>query len=1176
MLIIFDMDTLIRVLEKTISSSQNDQNEAVRYIQEYVSKDFNGFLKALSDVLYDQNHQDVVRIAAGLQLKNQLTARDESNRQQQRDRWRRLPEETRLYIQGRVFHSLGTENFRPSSAPQCVAYIALAELSEKGWPTFIEALVRNAQNPIAPVKLKLATLEAIDYVCQEITSSEHQPNSRRREIINGLNASMNSIYGYIGDCIGSGDFDLINKSLQCLTGLLTWAQFNQDLIRFLCQLLSKYNSQPMQVTSSENTEQKLAILSSTCDCLNACLERKHSKIDSLDVRTCFFEDEHNLQAIIKTLDGLKNQSVQSDGGTVIEVMTKLSQVITNIMRYVYLHTRQMPQHLVDMYSTMKDIIAHPSIVLSHEGAKFWNKVFAVAPKKPNPSMSDELTAALLITCANKLISKLNYDIQLYGDFDCPQDFVNFQHRYRGELCELCRNLTVQNERICFELVSSSIAKCIQQRNTNINEWDALASLASAVCNKLKDRAIYVSSGVELVKALMLSMDSALTQASNIDPNATGPSASLIPDLISNQLSCVSALYVFLPYWHQTDKELTKELLNKTIYYAFHRPDKFITSSRQIVGNNTSLLDNEEFLKGFRLLARHASASFVRVCLNHSKHLLDIFSYLKSSIDLLVSTVVDNPYSSEKCQLYEGLTLICNEEADELARKKFIVELFDSIKWFKDYELDCDQFIEFVGFNRLEAEQDGLSHQNLISQPIQTSQLNRVKLNYVINFICAITKRLNSRQTLLPEVLSFARPILNIMFTMHALWLPEMKAKCVKEYQQFLFAPFNNAYKQQILETILVNQKSNGAASGDSNAGDSSSFGGIALGDTSTRPAKGNGQYIELFSWNFYECVLNTLGALINKTTPELFNYLNQVHLQTALTGAEYLPPLKMHKLLKQFIMPLVTNCSKDQHLIDNHLLPLLSKLLPFLFRMLDTQWKKYLNDDEPITNGDSNTDQNQVLADEMVQDHLLRNLSRDFIDLMNLILVEATTPAETTVNQNHNSINNCAQHNQNQNPGGRNDPQDLHKISKLGLHLLAAGPDFILEVMASTLTWQDSTLNAKAIFINQQLIRHLIATNTDKGIDGTSQWLGCMFGNVITSLRMFGEHEQNCSGLLTLFLYLYDNLSKSIPSFHDHLERMTGIAKVNFIRYDQEDAKSNEKTKRAGLRKILDSLVGRN
>lgn len=169
------MEDLIRVLEKTVSNLQSDQNEAVRYIQDYIQRDFTGFLKALSDVLFDQQNPPVVRAAAGLQLKNQLTARDEALRHQQQERWRALPDETRQYIKERVFRTLGTEIFRPSSAPQCVAYIAIVELPEQRWPGLIQALTVNVSNPNSTPQLRLASLEAIGYICQDINQSCLQP-----------------------------------------------------------------------------------------------------------------------------------------------------------------------------------------------------------------------------------------------------------------------------------------------------------------------------------------------------------------------------------------------------------------------------------------------------------------------------------------------------------------------------------------------------------------------------------------------------------------------------------------------------------------------------------------------------------------------------------------------------------------------------------------------------------------------------------------------------------------------------------------------------------------------------------------------------------------------------------------------------------------------------------------
>lgn len=169
------MSELIKALEKTVPPSQADQAEAQNYIQEYITRDLVGFLKALSDVLFDENNPPVARAAAGLQLKNQLTSRDETLRIQQQERWRSLPEETRLHIRERVFQTLGTEVFRPSSAPQCLAYIAIVELPDRTWPNLVSSLAQNVTNPASSPQLRLASLEAIGYICQDVDQTSLAP-----------------------------------------------------------------------------------------------------------------------------------------------------------------------------------------------------------------------------------------------------------------------------------------------------------------------------------------------------------------------------------------------------------------------------------------------------------------------------------------------------------------------------------------------------------------------------------------------------------------------------------------------------------------------------------------------------------------------------------------------------------------------------------------------------------------------------------------------------------------------------------------------------------------------------------------------------------------------------------------------------------------------------------------
>lgn len=70
-----------------------------------------------------------------------------------------------------ILGALGTENNRPSSAAQCVAYVAVAELPAGQWPDLIGGLVSNVINGTSTEMTKEATLEAIGYICQDIVSN---------------------------------------------------------------------------------------------------------------------------------------------------------------------------------------------------------------------------------------------------------------------------------------------------------------------------------------------------------------------------------------------------------------------------------------------------------------------------------------------------------------------------------------------------------------------------------------------------------------------------------------------------------------------------------------------------------------------------------------------------------------------------------------------------------------------------------------------------------------------------------------------------------------------------------------------------------------------------------------------------------------------------------------------
>uniref|UniRef100_A0A3Q4BD43 Importin N-terminal domain-containing protein n=1 Tax=Mola mola TaxID=94237 RepID=A0A3Q4BD43_MOLML len=161
---------LITILEKTVSPDRHELEAAQKFLEQAAIENLPTFLVELSKVLANPGNTQVARVAAGLQVKNSLTSKDPDVKTQYQQRWLAIDTNARREIKNYVLQTLGTETYRPSSASQCVAGIACAEIPVNQWPELIPQLVANVTDPSSTEHMKESTLEAIGYICQDIVS----------------------------------------------------------------------------------------------------------------------------------------------------------------------------------------------------------------------------------------------------------------------------------------------------------------------------------------------------------------------------------------------------------------------------------------------------------------------------------------------------------------------------------------------------------------------------------------------------------------------------------------------------------------------------------------------------------------------------------------------------------------------------------------------------------------------------------------------------------------------------------------------------------------------------------------------------------------------------------------------------------------------------------------------
>ena len=143
----------------------------------------------LSSVLGNESAQLHVRNAAGLAMKNALTARVRPNRAsvscwfssrllqdatrqtEYANRWLQLNVEAKTKIKQDALITLGSSSQKAGNfASQVVAAVAGVELPQGQWQDLIEILLRFV-NTADNVNLRIATLQTIGYICEVIVSS---------------------------------------------------------------------------------------------------------------------------------------------------------------------------------------------------------------------------------------------------------------------------------------------------------------------------------------------------------------------------------------------------------------------------------------------------------------------------------------------------------------------------------------------------------------------------------------------------------------------------------------------------------------------------------------------------------------------------------------------------------------------------------------------------------------------------------------------------------------------------------------------------------------------------------------------------------------------------------------------------------------------------------------------
>lgn len=120
-----------------------------------------------------------IRNAAGLAIKNALSAREVQRSAEYAERWFKLTVEGRNDIKQKVFATLASQDSRAGlSSAQVLASIAAVELPVGQSQDMIGQLL-SQMSDVGNVNLRRATLQAIGFICETSVSIMQSPARKR-------------------------------------------------------------------------------------------------------------------------------------------------------------------------------------------------------------------------------------------------------------------------------------------------------------------------------------------------------------------------------------------------------------------------------------------------------------------------------------------------------------------------------------------------------------------------------------------------------------------------------------------------------------------------------------------------------------------------------------------------------------------------------------------------------------------------------------------------------------------------------------------------------------------------------------------------------------------------------------------------------------------------------------
>lgn len=288
-----------------------------------------------------------------------------------------------------------------------------------------------------------------------------------------------------------------------------------------------------------------------------------------------------------------------------------------------------------------------------------------------------------------------------------------------------------------------------------------------------------------------------------------------------------------------------------------------------------------------------------------------------------------------------------------------------------------------------------------------------------------------------------------------------------------------------------------------------------------------------------------------------------------------LPDLRIRSFTRQFLHYFFKHC--PERLIQKVLVPIIVGYCGLMNSMLGKNWMSFTTKQQAHlkiyedSNGNLDDSEDMREADEIIQEQLLRIVSRVYLDLLVNICINKSPkkPQQIDGTGDDVEVNNAIDTEMQDVQDTVQSASNVYQLTVMGKLLSSTEcADTLLKTSLKCLSWNDTATVFKGIQLAWPLLK--LAFTLPNLDDSVAQ---SIFEEVLRGLHRHGQHDGCSAQFIALGCYIYVSLRPEHLSLFNILETIPGINQNALKVFDTNYAKLTEKKRKTNFKKLLNVVV---